>query len=189
MSWNDSLPLLTLLTSLLPTVIIFLLREDAKRIRTVTNLVGATLKLALIGVMVWGVVHEHRHEFRLPILPELDLVLRADSLAMFFVTLSGLLWFLTTIYAIFYLEGSPHRRRFFGFFSLCVSATVGITLAGNLFTFVIFYELLTLSTYPLVVHRETAVARRAGRVYLVHTLAGGALLLFGAAFLSPRCQL
>jgi multicomponent Na+:H+ antiporter subunit D len=92
----------------------------------------------------------------------LDFILRADALAMFFVTLSGLLWFLTTLYAIAYLEGSPHRSRFFGFFSLCVSATVGIALAGNLFTFVMFYELLTLATYPLVVHRETETVARAG---------------------------
>ncbi len=183
MSWDDFLPLLTLLTSLVPAGIIFLLREAANRTRTVVNLAGATLKLALIGVMLWGVFQGYEHEFRFPVLPANDLVLRADSLAIFFVTLSGLLWFLTTIYAIAYLEGSPHRRRFFGFFSLCVSATVGIALAGNLFTFVIFYELLTLSTYPLVVHRETDAARRAGRVYLAYTLGGGALLLFGAVWL------
>lgn len=183
MNWDPLLPLLTLLSSLVPSVIIFLMRETAHRTRTVINLTGATLKLGLIGVMLWGVFREHRHEFRFPVLPNIDLVLRADSLAMFFVTLSGLLWFLTTIYAITYLEGSPHRSRFFGFFSLCVSATVGIALAGNLFTFVVFYELLTLATYPLVVHRETDEARRAGRVYLAHTLGGGGLLLLGAAWL------
>jgi multicomponent K+:H+ antiporter subunit A len=100
---------------------------------------------------------------------------------LLFVSLSALLWLLTTIYAIAYLEGSPNRSRFFGFFSLCVSATVGIALAGNLFTFVVFYELLTLSTYPLVVHRGTAASLRAGRVYLRYTLAGGAVLLLAAS--------
>jgi multicomponent Na+:H+ antiporter subunit D len=82
------------------------------------------------------------------------------------------LWLFTTIYAIGYLENAPNRSRFFGFFSLCV-ATVGIALAGNLFTFVLFYELLTLSTYPLVAHRGTPDADARGQVYLAYTLGGG----------------
>ncbi|MDP1560849.1 MAG: proton-conducting transporter membrane subunit [Pirellulaceae bacterium] len=183
MTWDDFLPLVTLLTALIPAAIIFLLPEERIRTRTTVNMAGAVLKLAIIGLMLWGVFHEHRYEFRFPIMQDLEIVLRADALAMFFITLSGVLWFVTTIYAIAYLEGSPHRGRFFGFFSLCVGATVGIALAGNLFTFVTFYELLTLSTYPLVVHRGTATALRAGRVYLAYTLAGGALLLLGAAWL------
>jgi len=183
MSWSDLLPLLTLLTSLVPAVVIFMLREEAQRTRTVMNISGAAIKLFCIAAMLRGVYLGDSQEFRLPLIPHVDLILRADSLGMFFVTLSGFLWFLTTIYAITYLEGSPHRRRFFGFFSLCVSATVGIALAGNLFTFIIFYELLTLTTYPLVVHRQTEEARSAGRVYLAHTLGGGVLLLLGAAWL------
>jgi multicomponent Na+:H+ antiporter subunit D len=93
------------------------------------------------------------------------------------------LWLVTTIYAIGYLENAPHRSRFFGFFSLCVSATVGLALAGNLFTFVIFFELLTLVTYPLVAHRGTAEAVRGARIYLTYTLGGGMLLLIGTVWL------
>lgn len=88
-------------------------------------------------------------------------MLHADAMSVLFVALSTLLWLVTTVYAIGYLEHSPHRSRFFGFFSLCVSATVGLALAGNLVTFVIFYELLTLATYPLVAHRGTPDALRA----------------------------
>ncbi|MPY72587.1 MAG: monovalent cation/H+ antiporter subunit D family protein, partial [Alphaproteobacteria bacterium] len=67
--------------------------------------------------------------------------------------------------------------------SLCVTATVGIAMAGNLFTFFVFYEMLTLATYPLVVHRGTPAALRAGNVYLAYTLVGGALLLTGIIWL------
>ncbi len=141
------------------------------------------LKLVLVGVMAWGVVHGVDYESRLPLLPGLDLVLRADALSLLFVSLSSVLWLLTTVYAIGYLEDSPHRSRFFGFFSLCVTATVGVALAGNLITFVLFYELLTLATYPLIVHRGTNVARLAGNIYLRYTLAGGALLLIGTVWL------
>ncbi len=96
-------------------------------------------------------------------LPGLDLVLDADALSVMFVALSTVLWLVTTLYAIGYLEHSPHRSRFFGFFSLCVSATVGVALAGNLVTFLIFYELLTLATFPLVVHRGTPDSMRGGQ--------------------------
>ncbi|MEM7011071.1 MAG: proton-conducting transporter membrane subunit, partial [Verrucomicrobiota bacterium] len=113
----------------------------------------------------------------------IELTLRADTMSVLFVTLSTLLWMLTTLYAIGYLENSPHRSRFFGFFSICVSATTGIAISGNLITFLIFYELLTISTYPLVVHRGTKKALRAGRLYLIYTLAGGAVLLVAIAWL------
>jgi len=93
------------------------------------------------------------------------------------------LWFFTTIYAIGYLEGSPNRARFFGFFSLCVTASVGVAMAGNLITFFIFYEFLTLSTYPLVVHRGTEDSMEAGRTYLWYTMGGGAVLFIGVVWL------
>jgi multicomponent Na+:H+ antiporter subunit D len=178
------LPLLVVLSSLLTGILIFFLGEQRHKTRSALNLAGAIGKLALIAVMVWGVLHEHRYETRLPLLPGYDFVLRADALAMLFVALSSGLWLFTTIYAIGYLEGSPHRSRFFGFFSLCVTATVGLALAGDLITFLLFYEMLTLSTYPLIVHRGTVEAMRAGGVYLKYTLSGGALLLLGVVWLN-----
>ena len=183
MSWDAGLPLLIVATSLFSGLVIFFLSEEHVVARTTLNLGGALLKLVLVGVMIWGVFHGHYYEARLPLLPGLDLMLRADAESMLFVVLSSGLWLVTTVYAIGYLEGSPHRSRFFGFFSLCVTATVGVALAGNLITFVFFYELLTLATYPLIVHRETEVARRAGRTYLTYTIAGGALLLVGTVWL------
>ena len=177
------LPLGVVLSSFLPGLFIFFLAEERIRLRTVLNLIGALAKIALIGVMLWGVVNDHEYVFSYTVLPGLDLVLRADALALLFVTLSAVLWLFTTLYAIGYLEGAPNRSRFFGFFSLCVTATVGVAMAGNLFTFFLFYELLTLATYPLVVHRGTEKALRAGHIYLAYTLAGGALLLIGTVWL------
>ncbi len=162
---NALLPLLVLASSLVPGMIIFFLAEERVRLRTVLNLGGALMKLALVGFMLWGSYQGQRFEARLPLLEGLDLVLRVGALSLLFLALSAGLWFLTTIYAIGYLEGAPHRSRFFGFFSLCVTATVGVAMSGNLLTFVLFFELLTLTTYPLVVHRGTEAARQAGQVY------------------------
>jgi multicomponent Na+:H+ antiporter subunit D len=84
--------------------VIFFLPEDRVAIRTTLNLAGAVLKLVLVGVMIWGVFHGQHYETRLPLLPGLDLVLRADAEAVLFVTLSSVLWLVTTVYAIGYLE-------------------------------------------------------------------------------------
>ena len=175
--------LAALMSSLVPGITIFFLAERQVRLRSGLNLFGAFAKLVLIGDIMWSVFHKIRYELHVPLLPGQDFVLRADGMAMLFVSLSAILWLCTTVYAISYLEVSPHRSRFFGFFSLCVTATVGIALAGNLFTFIIFYEMLTLTTYPLVVHGGTEKALRAGRIYLVYTMAGGAALLLGVILL------
>ena len=183
MNWDALLPLMVVLSSLLPGLIIFALPEARVGLRTALNLTGAVAKLLFVAWMLWGVAQGHHYEVRLALLPDIDLVLRADPLALLFVTLSAFLWLLTTLYAIGYLEASPHRSRFFGFFSLCVTAATGVALAGNLLTFLLFYELLTLTTYPLVVHRGTEVARKAGQTYLLYTLGGGTLLLLGTVWL------
>ena len=183
MNTGAGLPILILASSLLPGIAIFLLREDSHRLRSLLNLSGASIKLVLVLLLVWGVAQGRHYEVRWALGPGLELVLQADALALLFITLSTVLWLVTTVYAIAYLEGTAHRSRFFGFFSLCVTATVGLALAGNLFTFVVFYELLTLATYPLVAHKGTPEAVRGARIYLAYTIAGGLLLLIGAVWL------
>lgn len=183
-AWDRWLPLVVLASSLLPGIVIFLLPEESRRARTLLNLAGALGKIAAVGWMLAVVAGGREPETRLPLLPGgPDLVLRADAPSLLFVTLSSLLWLVTTVYAVGYLEGSPNRSRFFGFFSLCVTASVGVALAGNLITLLVFYELLTVSTYPLVVHRGTPKSMRAGRIYLLYTILGGAVLLLGIAWL------
>ena len=181
--WSSLLPLAIVCSSLLPGLVIFTLGERQNRLRVFLNLLGVVLKLLLVGLMLWGVARGMSFHFSLPLVPGGNLVLHGDALSLQFVTLSTVLWLATTLYAIGYLRDSPLRSRFFGYFSLCVSATVGLALAGNLVTFLLFYELLTLATFPLVVHNGTAAALRAGRLYMTYALSSGALLLMGCALL------
>jgi formate hydrogenlyase subunit 3/multisubunit Na+/H+ antiporter MnhD subunit len=176
-------PVLILLSSLVTGLAIFPLGEERVRLRTALNLTGAVAKVVLVAIVVRGVVDGVEFETRLPFVPGVDLVLRVDTIALLFLALSAALWLLTTVYAIGYLEGSPNRSRFFGFFSVCVTSTMGIAMAGNLVTFFVFYELLTVTTYPLVVHRETRASIDAGRTYLAYTLGGGVVLLLGVVWL------
>jgi multicomponent Na+:H+ antiporter subunit D len=177
------LPIAIVASSLVTGVAIMLLREEQSRLRTLFNLAGATVKLVLVAIVLVGVLQGRTYEARFEIVLGFDFLLRVDRLALLFTGLSTVLWFVTTVYAIGYLEGAPNRRRFFSFFSLCVTASVGVALAGNLITFFIFYEFLTLTTYPLVVHRGTADSLRAGRTYLSYTLAGGTVVFVGVVWL------
>lgn len=186
--WLSYLPLAIILSSLLPGLVIFTLKEHQAKLRISLNLIGVTVKLVLVLIMLRAVNAGAIFYFSVPFLPGADLVLQGDALSLLFVTLSSVLWLATTIYAIGYLENSPLRSRFFGYFSLCVSATVGLALSGNLVSFLLFYELLTLATFPLVVHRGTPQSLAAGRRYLSYTLAGGVLLLTGVALMHSLVQ-
>jgi len=181
---NSVWPLLVIATSLIPGIWIFFIPRQKRLLRTILNLGGAILKLQLVVVLLIGLYAGEVYEFVWAVWPGLDIRLQVDGLAGLFLLLSAFLWLVTTVYAIGYLENSPNRARFFGFFSLCVSATTGVAMAGNLLTFVLFYELLTLATWPLVVHRGTPQALAAGRVYLKYTLLGGAALLLGTVLLN-----
>jgi len=183
MALNSLLPLWVLATSLVVAFVIFAIPEDRIKLRSFLNLSAAVIKLLLVMIMTWGVFQGVFYETRFEVAPGLVFSLKADPLSIVFAGLSSVLWLLTTIYAIGYLEESPNRSRFFGFFSFCVASTLGIALAGNLFTFLLFYEMLTLSAYPLVVHRGTQAALRAGRIYLIYTLSGGALLMLGVVMM------
>lgn len=186
-SWvgeSSLLALAPLALSALVAVVVFLIPEPRTKARTTVNITGASVKLLIVAALVPAVIAGARPEWRSALLPGLDLVLRVEPLSLLFAGLSSLLWLLTTIYAIGYLEGRPHRARFFGFFSLCVTATVGISFSGNLVTFLIFFELLTLVTYPLVVHNGTAASFHSGQLYLRYTLSGGLSVLVGVAWLT-----
>ncbi|NCN66647.1 MAG: proton-conducting membrane transporter, partial [Piscirickettsiaceae bacterium CG_4_10_14_0_2_um_filter_44_336] len=176
-------PLAILMTSAIPGLVIFTIPETQRRLRSLLNIGAALLKLQLVVLLLLGLYAGESYHWQWQLMPGLTLALKVDALAGLFLILSAVLWLLTTLYAIGYLEDSPHRSRFFGFFSLCVSATAGVAMSTNLFTFVIFYELLSLVTWPLVVHRGTPQAIAAGRVYLRYTLISGSVLLLGAVIL------
>lgn len=184
MNLNFWLPLLIPLTSLVAGTVSFFLKEDQHQTRSFLNLASSVLKIAFVGVLMAGVHGGHVYEFRFPLFLNFDIVLHADAMSLLFVALSSVLWLLTTIYAIGYFHGKADQNRFFGFFSLCVCATTAIAMSGNLFTLLIFYEFLTITTYPLVTHRGDAKSISAGRVYLGYTLFGGALLLLAMVWLS-----
>lgn len=113
------------------------------------------------------------------IAPGISLALKADPLGLSFALSASLLWIFTSFYSIGYMRALKEhdQTRYFASFALCLSATMGIAFAANLMTFFIFYEVLTISTYPLVIHKGSPAAISAGRKYLAFLLSGGVALL------------
>ena len=101
-------------------------------------------------------------------IPGLSLAFSAEPLGVLFGLIASFLWIVTTVYSIGYMRGhgEAHQTRFYAFFAIAMGCTMGVAFADNLFTLFVFYELLTLSTYPLVTHAGTREARQGGRTYL-----------------------
>ena len=114
------------------------------------------------------------------LIPGVELSLTADGMGMIFAVLAGFLWVLASPYAIGYMRGdnAKNQTRFFAFYALCLSTAFAVAFAGDLLTFFIAYELLTVATYPLVTHKGDAKAIAAGRRYIGTLLSGGVLVLF-----------
>ncbi len=145
---------------------------------------AAVAMFALVVSMLPSVLQGKFPEITLfAISPGISLALRVDYLGIIFGLSASLLWILTSFFSIGYVRGvSEHKQtRYFASFAICLSATMGIAFAANLLTLVIFYEILTIATYPLVLHRETPEAIFGGRKYLVYLLTGGVFLLFALA--------
>jgi len=115
------------------------------------------------------------------VMPGLAITFKVEPLGMLFGVVASGLWIVNSLYSIGYMRGNDekHQTRFFVCFALALAATMGIAFAGNVFTLFLFYEMLTLITYPLVTHHGTEAARNGGRVYL------GVLMGTSIVFLLP----
>jgi len=102
------------------------------------------------------------------VIPGIEIAFRVEPLGMLFAALASGLWIVNSIYSIGYMRGNrePNQTRFYVYFAIAIAATIGVAFAANLFTLFLFYELLTLSTYPLVSHKGDEKTVRSARVYL-----------------------
>lgn len=112
-------------------------------------------------------------------LPGVRIFFSVDGFGLIFLLVVSALWLASLVYSIGYMRanGEHHQNRFYACFALAIFATCGIAMAGNMFTLFLFYEMLTLVTFPLVTHHGTAEARRAGRTYLAFLLGTSMVLL------------
>ena len=180
----SSIPIWAIFTSIAATFLI-MRSGHTPNVRDGITLVAAGIKFALV-LSLYPTIQAGKI-IVCPLLSLGDgfhLSLRIDSFGFYFALLASFLWIITSVYSIGYMRKLEEARqtRYFASFALSLSAALGIAFAGDLLTFFCFYELLTLATYPLVVHKETPEALKAGRKYLVYSLSAGALLLGAIAW-------
>ena len=141
-------PILAIAVSLLAAGAILGLRDRAN-LRDAVSLIAAVVKFLIIVSMAPIVLGGGTIEITLfEILPGVDFAFRVDSLGMVFATISSLLWIAAAVYCIGYMRALKEhaQTRFFAAFAVSLSAAVGGAFAANLFTLVIFYEVLSLVT-------------------------------------------
>lgn len=114
----------------------------------------------------------------------LTIAFHVDGLSRLFASIIAALWPLTTLYAFDYMHHEGGEQRFFGFFLIAYGIVLGVAFAGSMVTMYLFFELLTLSTLPLVMHHMDAKARYAGLRYLIYSMTGAALGFVSVIFLS-----
>ena len=167
------MPLFSVLVSAVGALLIVCTGERRANLREFWSVAAGVVLLALVGSMAPEVLAGGTPQcvlFR--ILPGIELAFRVDAFGLLFALGASALWIVTSFYSIGYMRSLKEhaQTRYFACFALALSATVGVAFSANLFTLFLFYEALTLVTYPLVSHKETAEAKAGGRKYIIYLL-------------------
>lgn len=178
----EQLVVAALVIPLVGAVAIFL-HYDRPNVREASTLVTAGVLFLVVIDLLRAVLAGARPEVSvLTIQPGLSLVFRVEPLGMLFAAIASGLWIVNSIYSIGYMRGTNETRQttFYICFAVAIFSALGIAFAGNLITLFLFYEILTLSTYPLVTHKADDKARTGGRIYLMILLGTSMVLLLPA---------
>lgn len=160
--------------------LLILMAGRSPRLRDSVTLAVAVLLFATVMQLLPKVQAGERPATMLQeILPGIAVAFEVEPLGMIFGLIASGLWIVTSLYSIGYMRGhhEKNQTRFYVFFAIALSCAMGIAFAANMLTLFMFYEILTLATYPLVTHAGTDEAKRGGRTYL------GILLFTSIAFL------
>ncbi|QSR23233.1 monovalent cation/H+ antiporter subunit D family protein [Hyphomonas sp. KY3] len=149
-------------------------------VREGVTLVGATAVFGVVIALAMKVAGGEVPELYVgQAAPGLDFAFKLEPLGALFALVASGLWIVNSFYSIGYMRGNRERNqtRFYICFAIAIFGAMGVAMSANLFTLFVFYEVLTLSTYPLVAHKGDAAAKRGGRIYLL-TLLGTSIGLF-----------
>lgn len=159
----------------LPLVICFgiWLAGRVPDLREGVTLVGSAALFIVVIIVAVMVSNGNAPELRVgQAMPGLEFAFKVEPLGALFALVASGLWIVNSFYSIGYMRGNRERNqtRFYMCFALALFGAIGVAFAGNLFTLFVFYEILTLSTYPLVAHKGDAKAQRGARIYLMTLL-------------------
>jgi len=180
---EDIRPLIALIAPWFGLIGIMLSGEKRANLRETITFVAASVQAAVVLSMLPIILGGSIIEFHIwQIFSYVPMLLRVDGPGLLFGCVASLLWIATTLYSIGYMRGLHEhaQTRFYSFFALSLSATIGVAFSANLLTIYFFYEMLSVSTFPLVTHMQDREARTGGRTYLGYLLFTSLCLLLPA---------
>jgi len=179
-------PFFAVFISAISVILIIASRENSN-LRETWSAGAAVIKFLVILSMAPEVFAGNNIEFSLVTLfPGLSIKFRVDALGLMFGLTASFLWILTTFYSIGYMRSLKEhaQTRYYACFAATLSATIGAAFAANLFTLFLFYEIITMVTYPLVAHKETPEAYEGAGKYIWYLVGSSKLLLLPALILT-----
>jgi multicomponent Na+:H+ antiporter subunit D len=180
-------PLLAVGVSLAAASLIFITGERSRNLRESWTIMASVIKFIIVASMVPAVLDGKILEYTIiSIAPGLSFQFRVDAFGIFFAITASFLWIITSFYSIGYVRSLKEhaQTRYFICFAIALSATMGVAFSANLFTTFLFYEIITLSTYPLVAHKETPEAMKGARKYITYLLGTSIAFQLFAIFLT-----
>jgi multicomponent Na+:H+ antiporter subunit D len=179
---GDTLIVLALLVPLVGAGLIALTGRSPNLRETVTIVTSLVLFATVIGLLAAVLSGARPRTASVEIFAGVELGFSLEPLGMLFAVVASGLWIVNSIYSIGYMRANdePRQTSFYVCFAIAINGAIGVAFAGNLFTLFLFYEILTLSTYPLVVHKANAEAIAGGRTYLLMLLGTSMGLLLPA---------
>ena len=181
----DNLVVLAIVIPFVGALFIPLFRNEPNLREAVTLVTAVALFLAVLALLPIVLAGGRPQAFVLAIAPGLSFAFEVEPLGMLFAMVASTLWIVNSIYSIGYMRANkePRQTSYYVCFAIALGSTIGLAFAQNLFTMFLFYEALTISTYPLVTHSRSAEAMRAGRIYL-GLLLGTSMILFLPAIIA-----
>ena len=170
-------PLIAILLPGLSLLAILVIPVNYQRLKRVVHVMGSLAAFGVVLSLSPGILHGEVYGIEIiAIVERISIHLTVDALGYYYGLALTFLWLLATIYSLGYIKHKDDR--YYAFMALCNSFLLGCAFSQNIFTYFIFYELMTLATFPLIIHEETDAARRAGIKYLKYAIPAGAVILF-----------
>ena len=180
------LPLLAVLVPTLGALAIALTGERRANLREFWSVAAGVLLTGVVACLVPHILDGEEPGLVLAhILPGIELAFRVDAFGLLFAGGAAVLWIAVSFYSIGYMRSLKEhaQTRYYACFALALATTMGVAFSANLFTLFLFYEALSLVTYPLVSHKETDEARAGGRKYIIYLLGAAKVGLLAALIL------
>jgi multicomponent Na+:H+ antiporter subunit D len=180
-------PVLAILVAVIGAVLILLTGERRANLREFWSVAAGVVQFGLVASMLPAVLSGETPQWvAARVLPGIELSFRADAFGLLFALGASILWVAASFYSVGYMRTLEEhaQTRYFTCFALALSATMGVAFSANLFTLFLFYEALTLATYPLVAHKETAEAKAGARKYVIYLLGAAKVMIIPAIILT-----